>query len=55
KLMWDTIKLLETPLLQSVQGSEGPGWCTSSNLFNEEAPLKGAINISPTWFQQGRH
>ncbi|KAF8422291.1 hypothetical protein L210DRAFT_3423551, partial [Boletus edulis BED1] len=30
-------------------------WRTSADLFKTDAAIKGAINLSPSWFQQGRH
>ncbi|KAG6376645.1 hypothetical protein JVT61DRAFT_1631 [Boletus reticuloceps] len=39
----------------AVQKSEGFSWHTPPELFKAEAKLKGTINISPVWFQQGQH
>ncbi|KAF8122726.1 hypothetical protein EV363DRAFT_1404742 [Boletus edulis] len=52
KLLWEKMSLLQKPLLNSIQGQH---WQTSADLFKTDAAIKGAINLSPSWFQQGRH
>ncbi|KAF8421561.1 hypothetical protein L210DRAFT_877735 [Boletus edulis BED1] len=52
KLLWEKMSLLQKPLLNSIQGQH---WRTSADLFKMDATIKGAINLSPSWFQQGRH
>ncbi|KAF8121181.1 hypothetical protein EV363DRAFT_1406522 [Boletus edulis] len=52
KLLWEKMSLLQKPLLNSIQGQH---WRTSADLFKTDATIKGAINLSPSWFQQGRH
>ncbi|KAF8120275.1 hypothetical protein EV363DRAFT_1391600 [Boletus edulis] len=52
KLLWEKMSLLQKPLLNSIQGQH---WRTSADLFKTDAAIKGAINLSPSWFQQGRH
>jgi hypothetical protein len=55
KLMWDNLELLREPLLSSLRGSGPQSWQTDHKFFCKDAALKGAINLSPGWFQQGRH
>ena len=54
RLMWKNMLLLEGVLFKSLNMTEGP-WRTDSEFFNPESIVRGSINISPAWFQQGRH
>ena len=54
-LMWENLALLEGALLGSIQAGSSQNWRTAPQYFRTEAALKGAINLSPGWFQQGRH
>ena len=42
---------------QGSLGKSGPpgNWRNDIRLFNPDADIQGCINISPAWFQQGRH
>jgi hypothetical protein len=55
KLMWDNLELLREPLLSSLHGSGLQSWRTDHKFFRKDVALKGAINLFPGWFQQGRH
>ena len=52
--MWENMLRLEGVLLQSLSPTEGP-WRTDAKFFHPQSIVCGCINISPTWFQQGRH
>ena len=54
-LMWENLALLEGLLLGSIQAGSSQNWHMAPQYFRTEAALKGAINLSPGWFQQGRH
>ncbi|KAI6143018.1 hypothetical protein BKA82DRAFT_150598, partial [Pisolithus tinctorius] len=41
-----------TDLMECIKASP-QAWWTDKSYFHDNAELKGAINLSPTWFQQG--
>ncbi|KAI6145866.1 hypothetical protein BKA82DRAFT_153211 [Pisolithus tinctorius] len=51
--VWNRFHLLREPLWESIKASP-QAWWTDKSYFRNDAELKGAINLSPTWFQQGR-
>ncbi|KAI5988684.1 hypothetical protein F5J12DRAFT_786810 [Pisolithus orientalis] len=50
--IWNCLHLLREPLWESIKGSP-QAWQTDKSYFHNNAELKGTINLSPTWFQQG--
>ncbi|KAI6019930.1 hypothetical protein F5J12DRAFT_780975 [Pisolithus orientalis] len=50
--IWNHLHLLREPLQESIKASPQAWWMDKSYLCNN-AELKGAINLSPAWFQQG--
>ncbi|KAI5988646.1 hypothetical protein F5J12DRAFT_786826 [Pisolithus orientalis] len=50
--IWNCLHLLREPLWESIQASPKAWWMDKS-YFHNDAELKGAINLSPAWFQQG--
>ncbi|KAF8545996.1 hypothetical protein OG21DRAFT_1491694 [Imleria badia] len=52
-LMWDRLSLQRQPLSSSISSSGLTSWWTASEFFRMDADLKGVINLSPAWFQQG--
>ncbi|KIO01334.1 hypothetical protein M404DRAFT_150342, partial [Pisolithus tinctorius Marx 270] len=51
--IWNHLHLLREPLQESIKASS-QAWRMDKSYFCEDAELKGAINLSPAWFQQGR-
>ncbi|KAI6155879.1 hypothetical protein BKA82DRAFT_4011289 [Pisolithus tinctorius] len=51
--VWYRLHLLREPLRESIKASP-QAWRTDKSYFRDNAELKGAINLSPAWFQQGR-
>lgn len=43
------------PLCRSISTAPGGSWRASDSFFRPGAELRGAINLSPAWFQQGRN
>ncbi|KAI6155003.1 hypothetical protein BKA82DRAFT_3928598, partial [Pisolithus tinctorius] len=52
--IWNLLGNLSIPLARSVKSNRAGSWQHDSNHFRPAADLKGAINLSPAWFQQGR-
>ncbi|KAI5986699.1 hypothetical protein F5J12DRAFT_787210 [Pisolithus orientalis] len=50
--IWNCFHLLGKPLQESIKASP-QAWQMDKSYFCNNAELKGAINLSPTWFQQG--
>ncbi|KAI6003183.1 hypothetical protein F5J12DRAFT_783627 [Pisolithus orientalis] len=50
--VWNHLHLLREPLWESIKASPQAWWMDKS-YFHDNAELKGTINLSPTWFQQG--
>ncbi|KAI5992380.1 hypothetical protein F5J12DRAFT_786172 [Pisolithus orientalis] len=50
--IWNCLHLLREPLWESIKASP-QAWQTDRSYFCNNAELKGTINLSPTWFQQG--
>ncbi|KAI5999886.1 hypothetical protein F5J12DRAFT_784642 [Pisolithus orientalis] len=50
--VWNCLHLLREPLQESIKASP-QAWQMDKSYFCNNAELKGAINLSPTWFQQG--
>ncbi|KAI6152505.1 hypothetical protein BKA82DRAFT_152800 [Pisolithus tinctorius] len=50
--IWNHLHLLREPLWESIKASPQAWWMDMS-YFCDNAELKGAINLSPAWFQQG--
>ncbi|KAI6146447.1 hypothetical protein BKA82DRAFT_4015953 [Pisolithus tinctorius] len=50
--IWNCLHLLREPLWESIKASP-QAWQTDKSYFCNNAQLKGAINLSPAWFQQG--
>ncbi|KAI6150347.1 hypothetical protein BKA82DRAFT_4013167 [Pisolithus tinctorius] len=50
--IWNHLHLLREPLWESIKASP-QAWQTDKSYFCDDAELKGTINLSPTWFQQG--
>ncbi|KAI6156938.1 hypothetical protein BKA82DRAFT_142415 [Pisolithus tinctorius] len=51
--VWNCLHLLREPLWESIKASP-QAWRTDKSYFHDDAELKGTINLSPAWFQQGR-
>ncbi|KIO06693.1 hypothetical protein M404DRAFT_24393 [Pisolithus tinctorius Marx 270] len=51
--VWNRLHLLREPLRESIKASP-QAWRMDKSYFHDNAELKGAINLSPAWFQQGR-
>ncbi|KAI6153820.1 hypothetical protein BKA82DRAFT_170024 [Pisolithus tinctorius] len=52
--IWNSLGNLSIPLARSVKSNRAGGWWHDSNHFRPAADLKGAIDLSLAWFQQGR-
>ncbi|KAI5993100.1 hypothetical protein F5J12DRAFT_786086 [Pisolithus orientalis] len=50
--IWNHLHLLREPLWESIKASP-QAWQMDKSYFCNNAELKGTINLSPTWFQQG--
>ncbi|KAI5999889.1 hypothetical protein F5J12DRAFT_724288 [Pisolithus orientalis] len=50
--IWNHLHLLREPLQESIKASPQAWWIDKS-YFCGNAELKGSINLSPMWFQQG--
>ncbi|KAI6154582.1 hypothetical protein BKA82DRAFT_4010408 [Pisolithus tinctorius] len=50
--IWNCLHLLKEPLQEGIKASP-QAWWTDKSYFCNNAELKGAINLSPAWFQQG--
>ncbi|KAI5987143.1 hypothetical protein F5J12DRAFT_930232 [Pisolithus orientalis] len=50
--VWNCLHLLREPLWESIKASP-QAWQMDKSYFHDNAELKGAINLSPAWFQQG--
>ncbi|KAI5996460.1 hypothetical protein F5J12DRAFT_785428 [Pisolithus orientalis] len=50
--VWNCLHLLREPMWEHIKASPQAWWMDKS-YFHDNAELKGAINLSPTWFQQG--
>ncbi|KAI5988951.1 hypothetical protein F5J12DRAFT_930031 [Pisolithus orientalis] len=48
--VWNHLHLLREPLWESIKASP-QAWQMDKSYFCNNAELKGAINLSPTWFQ----
>ncbi|KAI6157873.1 hypothetical protein BKA82DRAFT_163810, partial [Pisolithus tinctorius] len=51
--VWNSLGLLSIPLQQSLKSHGMGGWRNDGKNFRNNANLKGAIDLSPAWFQQG--
>ncbi|KAI5980638.1 hypothetical protein F5J12DRAFT_732413, partial [Pisolithus orientalis] len=51
--VWNSLGLLSIPLQCSLKSNGMGGWQNNGENFHNNANLKGTINLSPTWFQQG--
>ncbi|KIO05157.1 hypothetical protein M404DRAFT_141727 [Pisolithus tinctorius Marx 270] len=51
--IWNSLGNLSIPLARSVKSNGAGGWRHDSNHFRPATDLKGAIDLSPAWFQQG--
>ncbi|KIO01658.1 hypothetical protein M404DRAFT_28660, partial [Pisolithus tinctorius Marx 270] len=52
--VWNSLGLLSIPLQRSLKSHGMGGWRNDGKNFRNDANLKGAIDLSPAWFQQGR-
>ncbi|KAI6003268.1 hypothetical protein F5J12DRAFT_783694 [Pisolithus orientalis] len=50
--IWNCLHLLREPLWESIKASP-QAWQMDKSYFCDNAELKGTINLSPAWFQQG--
>ncbi|KAI5987975.1 hypothetical protein F5J12DRAFT_698526, partial [Pisolithus orientalis] len=50
--IWNCLHLLREPLWESIKASP-QAWQMDKSYFHNNAELKGTINLSPAWFQQG--
>ncbi|KAI6010869.1 hypothetical protein F5J12DRAFT_781842 [Pisolithus orientalis] len=50
--IWNCLHLLREPLQESIKASP-QAWQMDKSYFCDNAELKGAIKLSPAWFQQG--
>ncbi|KIK20412.1 hypothetical protein PISMIDRAFT_105796, partial [Pisolithus microcarpus 441] len=53
RAIWQSITELKAPLEQSFKRSNSRSWWNDINYFCDHADLKGTIDLSPAWFQQG--
>lgn len=55
-MMWKSLEMLKEPLERSIcAAAPSTNWRLHEDLFRKTADLKGTINLSPAWFQQGRN
>ncbi|KAI6162758.1 hypothetical protein EDD17DRAFT_1507887, partial [Pisolithus thermaeus] len=52
--IWNSLSRMAVPLKDSIKPSGMGGWQKDKALFQEMADLKGSIDLSPGWYQQGR-
>ncbi|KAF9235307.1 hypothetical protein BU15DRAFT_78140 [Melanogaster broomeanus] len=52
--MWDVLEHIKPLLKNSTASSAEHKWRTMTSLFWKDASIKGSIELSPAWFQQGR-
>ncbi|KAI6167870.1 hypothetical protein EDD17DRAFT_1504047 [Pisolithus thermaeus] len=52
--IWNSLSRMAVPLKDSIKPSGTGGWRKDKALFQEMADLKGSIDLSPGWYQQGR-
>ncbi|KAI5984747.1 hypothetical protein EDD15DRAFT_2201055 [Pisolithus albus] len=53
KDIWNSLHCLRRPLAQSLSHSHPRGWRNDHILFREMADLRGSLDLSPAWYQQG--
>ncbi|KIO02639.1 hypothetical protein M404DRAFT_147770, partial [Pisolithus tinctorius Marx 270] len=51
--VWNSLGLLSIPLQHSLKLNGMGGWWNDGKNFCNDANLKGMIDLSPAWFQQG--
>ncbi|KIN97559.1 hypothetical protein M404DRAFT_32182 [Pisolithus tinctorius Marx 270] len=51
--IWNLLGSLSIPLVRSMKSNGAGSWWHDSNHFHKATDLKGAIDLSPAWFQQG--
>ncbi|KIN94820.1 hypothetical protein M404DRAFT_167285, partial [Pisolithus tinctorius Marx 270] len=52
--VWNSLGMLSIPLQHSLKSNGTGGWRHDVKNFRDAANLKGTIDLSPAWFQQGR-
>ncbi|KAF9231416.1 hypothetical protein BU15DRAFT_82432 [Melanogaster broomeanus] len=52
--MWDVLEHIKPLLKNSTTSSAEQKWHMTPSLFRKDASIKGSIELSPAWFQQGR-
>ncbi|KAI6108435.1 hypothetical protein EDD16DRAFT_1523021 [Pisolithus croceorrhizus] len=52
--IWNSLSRMAVPLKDSIKPSGTGRWWKDKALFQEIADLKGSIDLSPGWYQQGR-
>ncbi|KAI6143502.1 hypothetical protein EDD17DRAFT_1515581 [Pisolithus thermaeus] len=52
--IWNSLSRMAVPLKDSIKPSGTGGWQKDKALFQEIADLKGSIDLSPGWYQQGQ-
>ncbi|KAI6042149.1 hypothetical protein EDC04DRAFT_2601123 [Pisolithus marmoratus] len=53
KNIWNSLHGMSVALEDSLKPSCQHGWCNDQILFHEMADLRGSIDCSPGWYQQG--
>ncbi|KAI6112551.1 hypothetical protein F5141DRAFT_1062967 [Pisolithus sp. B1] len=51
--IWYSLSRMAVPLKDSLKHSGNHGWWTDMVLFCQMVDLKGSIDLSPGWYQQG--
>ena len=54
-LLWKNVNNLSHSLRDGMDTGRRASWRTSEALYTMTAEMKGAMNMSPAWFQQARH
>ncbi|KAI5987049.1 hypothetical protein EDD15DRAFT_2372786 [Pisolithus albus] len=52
--VWESITRLRADLDDSMKPSRSRSWRNDHKYFRPNADIKGAVDLSPAWFQQGR-
>ncbi|KAI5982968.1 hypothetical protein EDD15DRAFT_2202449 [Pisolithus albus] len=53
KDIWNSLHSLRHPLTESLNHYRPRGWHNDRELFHQAADLKGSLDLSPAWYQQG--
>ncbi|KAI5995023.1 hypothetical protein EDD15DRAFT_2195663 [Pisolithus albus] len=53
KDIWNSLHSLRRPLTESLNRYRLRGWRNDRKLFHQAADLKGSLDLSPAWYQQG--